>query len=55
MDTENNNRVVIMDVKMPFISMVVFMVKAAIPAIIILAILGTIIAAIIGGMGGIAG
>jgi len=58
MDTENNNRVVIMDVKMPFISMVVFMVKAAIaaiPAIIILAILGTIIAAVIGGIGVIAG
>ena len=43
MMTENSNRVIITDVKMPFISMVVFMVKAviaAIPAIIILVILG---------------
>ena len=55
MDAENSNHVVITDVKMPFISMVVFMVKAAIaaiPAIIILAILGTIIATVLGGMGG---
>ena len=54
MDTENNNRIVITDVKMPFISMVVFMVKAAIaaiPAIIILAILGAIIATMLGGNG----
>jgi hypothetical protein len=39
------NEVVITDIKMPFWSMVVFMVKwaiAAIPAIIILAILGAI-------------
>ena len=55
MDTENNNHVVITDVKMPFISMVVFMVKAAIaaiPAIIILAILGAIIVTVIGGISG---
>jgi hypothetical protein len=53
MGAENNNQVVITDVKMPFISMVVFMVKAAIaaiPAIIILAILGAIIAAVFGGL-----
>ena len=43
MDTEINNQVVITDVKMPFISMVIFMVKAAIaaiPALIILMLLG---------------
>jgi hypothetical protein len=54
METENNNCVVITDVKMPFISMVIFMVKAAIaaiPAIIILAILGAIGAAVLGGDG----
>ena len=53
MDTQNTNHVVIIDVKMPFISMVVFMVKAtlaAIPAFIILAILGSIIAAVFGGL-----
>ena len=52
MDAENTNRVVITDIKMPFVSMVIFMVKAAIaaiPAIIILAILGAIIAAVFGG------
>lgn len=55
METENNNCVVITDVKMPFISMVVFMVKAAIaaiPALIILAILGAIIVSVIGGISG---
>ena len=54
MNGESNNQVVITDIKMPFISMVVFMVKAAIaaiPALIILAILGTIIAAMFGGFG----
>jgi len=55
MNVENNSQVVITDVKMPFLSMVVFMVKgaiAAIPAIIILAILGAIISAIFGGIFG---
>lgn len=55
MNVENNTQVVITDVKMPFLSMVVFMVKgaiAAIPAIIILAILGAIISAIFGGIFG---
>jgi len=54
MAVENTNQVVITDVKMPFISMVVFMVKAAIaaiPAIIILLIMGMIIAALFGGIG----
>ena len=58
MYTENNDHVVITDVKMPVISMVVFMVKAAIaaiPAIIILVILGAIIAAVFFGIEGIAG
>ena len=58
MYTENNDHVVITDVKMPVISMVVFMVKAAIaaiPAIIILVILGAIIATVFFGIEGIAG
>lgn len=49
------NHVSIVDVKMPFMSMVVFMVKAAIaaiPAMIILAIVGSIIVAIFGGLFG---
>jgi len=47
METADKNSVVIVEVKMPFISMVVFMVKwviAEIPAFIILGILGAIIA-----------
>ncbi len=46
------NEVVITDIKMPFWSMVVFMVKwaiAAIPAFIILAILGAVIVGFFGG------
>ena len=53
-----SNRVTVVDVQMPFWSMVVFMVKAAIasiPAIIILSILFAIVMAIFtamfGGMG----
>ena len=55
METADQNSVVIVDVKMPFLSMVVFMVKwviAAIPAFIILGILGSIIVGIFGGMAG---
>ena len=55
---EVNNRVTVVDIQMPFWSMVVFMVKAAIasiPAIIILSILFAIVMAIFtamfGGMG----
>ena len=55
---EVNNRVTVVDIQMPFWSMVVFMVKAAIasiPAIIILSILLAIVMAIFttmfGGMG----
>lgn len=55
---ELNNRVTVVDIQMPFWSMVAFMVKAAIasiPAIIILSILFAIVMAIFtamfGGMG----
>lgn len=47
------NEVVITDIKMPFWSMVVFMVKwaiAAIPAIIILSLLGAILIGFLGGL-----
>ncbi|MBV1914770.1 MAG: hypothetical protein KUG72_05250 [Pseudomonadales bacterium] len=47
-------QVTIVDVKMPFSSMVVFMVKAAlasIPAFIILLIIGSVFFAVLGGMG----
>lgn len=47
--------VIVTDIRMPFISMVVFMVKwavASIPAIIILAILISFVAGFLGGLGG---
>ena len=54
---ENQSEVTIVDVKMPFGSMVVFMVKAAIasiPAVIILviffAILGAMFSGVLGGL-----
>ena len=56
MATDTQHEVVVTDVKMPFWSMVVFMVKlalASIPAAIILAIVYFIIAAILGGLGGL--
>lgn len=46
-----DNNVTITDIKMPFISMVVFMVKAAIasiPAFIILSVIGAVIFALMG-------
>jgi len=46
-----SDQVTIVDIKMPFMSMVVFMVKAAIasiPAFIILSIIGTITFALLG-------
>lgn len=54
---ENNEakKVTIVDIKMPFFSMVVFLVKAAlasIPAFIILGIIGAIVAAVFGGISG---
>ncbi|MCW8928949.1 MAG: hypothetical protein OQL19_01775 [Gammaproteobacteria bacterium] len=53
MENNETNQVTIVDVKMPFFSMVIFMVKAviaAIPAFIILAIIGTIITTVFGGI-----
>lgn len=52
MENDTGNEVTIVDIRMPFTSMVVFMVKAAIaaiPAFIILAILGTVLASILAG------
>jgi hypothetical protein len=54
MNASTINHVVITDVRMPFISMVVFMVKAAvaaIPALIILAFLGAMFVGVLGGIG----
>ena len=53
MENLSEGHVTIVDIKMPFMSMVTFMVKAAIaaiPAVIILAVLGAIIGAMFGGM-----
>lgn len=53
MNDARNNGLVITDVKMPFGSMVVFMVKwalASIPAIVILTIIFAILSAIFGGL-----
>ena len=55
MAVEDTNRVVITDVKIPFLSMVTLMVKwvlASIPAFLILAVLGAIVTAIFGGIFG---
>ena len=55
MDEQIANPVTIVDIKMPFLSMVVFMVKwivASIPAIIILMVLGAIVGGVIG-LGGV--
>jgi len=52
MNNENSNNMVVVDIKMPFMSMVVFMVKwaiASIPAIIILLVLGMILGGIFRG------
>lgn len=53
MDNNEINHFSIVDIKMPFMSMVVFMVKAAlasIPAFIILSIIFAVLSAIFGGM-----
>lgn len=53
-DGTNRQEVIVVDLKMSFWSMVVFMVKwaiAAIPAIIILAVIGTLVAMVLGGVG----
>jgi hypothetical protein len=55
MDPNYSNEVVVTDIRMSFISMVIFMVKwaiAAIPAIIILALLGALLTAIFSGLVG---
>ena len=48
-----NNEVTVVNIKMPFMSMVTFMVKwavASIPAILILTMLGVVFAAVLGGL-----
>jgi hypothetical protein len=55
MDNNNVTEVSIIDIKMPFWSMVVFMVKAAlasIPAFIVLGVIFSILGALFGGMFG---
>jgi len=57
MDRHEDNRreVVVMDIRMPFTSMVAFMVKwavASIPAMIILGVLWWIVMAVLFGLGG---
>jgi len=50
-DSRETTKVSIIDVKMPFISMVIFLVKlsiAAIPAFIIMSIVGSILFAVFG-------
>ncbi len=52
--SNESNHVTVDDIKMPFLSMVIFMVKwsiAAIPALIILAVIGMVLFAVLGGMG----
>ncbi|ATX81100.1 hypothetical protein Ga0123462_0223 [Mariprofundus ferrinatatus] len=51
-----SKEVTIIDIKMPFMSMVIFMVKAAIasiPAFIILSVIGSIIFGVMGAMFGV--
>jgi hypothetical protein len=53
MDDNENQYVVVTDIRMPFISMVIFMVKwvvASIPAFIILSMVGSVLMVLIGGM-----
>jgi hypothetical protein len=52
-ETDNATRVIVTDIHMPFWSMVRFMVKwafAAIPALIILGVLGALLSALLGGL-----
>lgn len=54
-DEQEARCVVVTDIRMPFLSMVVFMVKwvvASIPAFIILSIIGSIMMMLFGGMMG---
>lgn len=51
MSTDNETRVVVVDIRMRFWSMVIFMVKlaiASIPAVLILSILWAVVAAVFG-------
>lgn len=51
MNNEIEKRVVVTDINMPFMSMVIFMVKwviASIPAFIILSVLGAVLTGILG-------
>jgi YesN/AraC family two-component response regulator len=53
MNEEESQHVVVTDIRMPFLSMVVFMIKwavASIPAFIILSIIGFILMMLVGGM-----
>jgi hypothetical protein len=53
MNADKDNRVIVTDIRMPFMSMVTFMVKwaiAAIPAFIILSIIATAVMAVLHGM-----
>ncbi len=53
MNEEESQHVVVTDIRMPFLSMVVFMIKwavASIPAFIILSIIGVILMMLVGGM-----
>lgn len=52
MQSDNKQQVTIVDIKMPFISMVIFLVKfsiAAIPAFIILSFIFMLLGAVFGG------
>ena len=54
MESDTQHEVVVTNIKMPFWSMVVFMIKwalATIPAMIILGIVGAIALAVLGGFG----
>ncbi|WP_305906456.1 hypothetical protein Q9L42_001130 [Methylomarinum sp. Ch1-1] len=53
--SDDKREVVVTDIRMPFMSMVVFMVKwviASIPAFLILGFIASIFMTVIGGMGG---
>ena len=55
MDARDNDRITIVDIRMPFWSMVIFMVKAAIasiPAFIILSVIGSLVFALLGSLFG---
>jgi hypothetical protein len=55
MNSEIEKRVVVTDISMPFLSMMIFMIKwviASIPAFIILSIMGGIVTAILGALMG---